>query len=51
MRARAAALGILRPGPTPEKRLTAAERSAAIESTRGLGPMADRLIDEERNRL
>jgi hypothetical protein len=51
LRAKAAALGILRPAPRPEKRLTAAERQAAIDSTRGLGPMADRLIDEDRGRL
>ena len=51
LRAKAAALGILRHVPAPEKPLTPEERQQAIESTRGLGPMADRLINEERDRL
>jgi plasmid stability protein len=51
LRAKAAALGMLRPTRAPKRRLTDAERRQAIESTRGLGPIADALIDHERNRL
>jgi plasmid stability protein len=49
LRARAAATGSL--VPLPGKTISKAERRRIIESTRGLGPMADRLIDEERDRL
>jgi len=52
VRAKAAALGMLHPGTTDGgPRMTPEERQRALDSTRGLGPIADRLIDEERNRL
>jgi len=49
LRARAAATGAL--APVSGKRVGRAERKRIIEGTRGLGPLADRLIAEERDRL
>lgn len=49
LRARAAALGILAP-TEPVVKQTPAQRKAAIESTRGLGPVVDAIIDEDRDR-
>jgi hypothetical protein len=50
LRARAAALGMLsREIPAPE--MSKAERDRIIASTRGIGPIVDRLIDEDRGRL
>ncbi len=49
LRARAAALGILSEVDAPQ--VGDAERKRIIASTRGLGPILDRLIDEDRNRL
>jgi plasmid stability protein len=48
LRAKAAALGILRTVDAPP--VSDEDRRRAIASMRGLGPMADRLIDEERER-
>lgn len=49
LRAQAAAAGSL--VAIPGKRIGKAERRRIVESMRGLGPIADRLIDEERDRL
>lgn len=49
LRARAAATGSLT--LVPGKRVSGSERERIIASTKGLGPMADRLIEEERDRL
>jgi plasmid stability protein len=49
LRARAAALGILR--AIPASPVSADERARALAQTRGWGPIAGRLIDEERDRL
>jgi plasmid stability protein len=46
LRARAAALGMLR--EVPARRMSEAERERIIASTRGIGPILDRLIDEDR---
>lgn len=51
LRAKAAALGILHPGTGSGKRQTPAERRRAIESFRGIGPVLDAILDEDRNRL
>lgn len=48
LRARAAALGILRSYPAPQ--VSPAERERALASMTGTGPIADRLIAEERDR-
>jgi hypothetical protein len=48
LRARAAAAGLLRDVPAPA--VSAEHRWEFLESTRGLGPIADALIDEERDR-
>ena len=50
LRAKAAALGILeqRPAPPP---MSEARRKRALASTRGLGPIADELIREGRERF
>jgi hypothetical protein len=48
LRARAAGLGILR--EVPVKPVTAARRRRVIASTRGTGPVLDRLLEEERDR-
>ena len=48
LRARAATLGILR--ATTAKPVTAAQRRRAITSTRGIGPVLDQLLAEERER-
>lgn len=48
LRARAAATGLLQQAPAPA--LKPAKRKAAVESTRGLGPVLDRLLDEDRDR-
>ena len=50
LRAKAAALGILeqRTAPPP---MSAARRKRALASTRGLGPVADQLIREGRERF
>jgi len=50
VRARAAALGILHRRPRIGPSLTPEERERAIESTRGLGPVLDQILDEDRNR-
>jgi plasmid stability protein len=47
LRARAAALGILRPA-SPARPVSAAERERIITSMKGIGPIADRLIADER---
>jgi hypothetical protein len=49
LRARAAASGILRDVPSPVP--GPVDRRRILESTRGLGQIADSLIDAERNRL
>ncbi|MGH9120950.1 MAG: hypothetical protein ACRDYC_03250, partial [Acidimicrobiales bacterium] len=48
LRARAATLGILRPTAAPP--LGSARRSRILASTRGTGPILDRLLAEERDR-
>ncbi|MBO0689410.1 MAG: toxin-antitoxin system HicB family antitoxin [Candidatus Dormibacteraeota bacterium] len=48
LRARAAARGTLR--ATTATPVSAAERRRIIESTRGLGPVLDRLLAEDRER-
>jgi plasmid stability protein len=48
LRSRAAAVGLLGDGPAPAGRIDPAARRRVIESTRGLGPMGDVLIDRER---
>ena|SRR6266508_1111703 len=48
LRARAAAAGILESSPAPA--VPPELRQAIIESARGLGPIADALIDAERER-
>jgi hypothetical protein len=47
LRARAAALGILSRG-VPARPVSEAERERIIASTRGIGPILDRLIAEDR---
>lgn len=47
LRARAAALGILSEVHAPP--VSETERERIIASTRGLGPILDRLIDEDRD--
>ncbi|HWX44003.1 MAG TPA: toxin-antitoxin system HicB family antitoxin [Solirubrobacteraceae bacterium] len=49
VRARAAALGML--SEVPARPVGKAERERIIASTRGIGPIVDRLIDEDRGRL
>jgi plasmid stability protein len=49
LRAQAAASGALL--PVPSRRVSKAERRRILESAKGLGPIADRLIDEQRDRL
>lgn len=49
LRARAATLGILR--STPAQRVTALRRRRIIASTHGGGPILDRLLAEERERI
>jgi len=50
LRARARTLGMLsKEIPAPE--MSKAERDHIIASTRGIGPIVDRLIDEDRGRL
>lgn len=49
LRARAAAMGVLR--PSRASHVTSADRERIITATRGMGPVADRLIDDERDRL
>jgi len=46
LRARARALGMLSEVPAPE--MSDAERERIIASTRGIGPILDRLIAEDR---
>jgi plasmid stability protein len=46
VRARAAALGMIR--EVPARPVSAAERERIVASTRGIGPILDRLIDENR---
>jgi len=48
LRAAAAASGLLR--GSPARRTSAARRRRITDSTLGLGPIADSLIDEERGR-
>jgi len=47
LRARAAALGILR-AASPARPVSPADRERIIDTTKGTGPIADRLIAEER---
>jgi len=47
LRARARALGILRPA-APIRPVSPADRERIIASMKGVGPIADRLITEER---
>jgi len=49
LRARATALGMLSAVEAP--RVSETERERIVASTRGLGPIVDRLIDEDRDRL
>lgn len=49
LRAQAAAAGVLL--PVTGTRISKAERKRIIDSTRGLGPIADQLIADERDRL
>jgi plasmid stability protein len=49
LRARAAALGMLSKLDAPA--VSEAERERIVASTRGLGPIVDRLLDEDRGRL
>jgi plasmid stability protein len=49
LRAKAAALGVLRSVPAPP--VSEQDRRRALESTRGIGPVVDRLLDEERSRV
>lgn len=49
LRARAGALGVLRSAPV--RRVSAARRRRIIASTRGTGPIIDRLLADERERL
>jgi plasmid stability protein len=46
LRARAAALGML--SEVPARPVSEAERERIVASTRGIGPILDRLIDEDR---
>ena len=46
LRARAAALGILR--ASPARPVSSAERESIIATMKGIGPIADRLIAEQR---
>ena len=48
LRARAKALGVM--SATPAAELTPARRRRIIATTRGLGPLLDHLLDEERAR-
>jgi len=50
LRARAAAMGMLA-REIPARPVSKAERDRIIASTRGIGPIVDRLIDEDRGRL
>jgi len=49
LRARASALGILHSNAAPA--VAPEDRERALASTVGWGPMVDRLLDEDRNRL
>lgn len=49
LRARAATLGVLRSGTAPA--LGSSRRRRIIASTRGTGPVLDRLLAEERERV
>ena len=49
LRAAAAAAGMLR--ATPRSRVSAAQRSRILGSTRGLGQQVDRLLADERERV
>jgi HicB family len=49
LRARARALGML--SEVPARPVSKAERDRIIASTRGIGPIVDRLIEEDRGRL
>jgi plasmid stability protein len=49
LRGRAAALGMLSELDAPP--VSKAERERILASTRGIGPILDRLIDEDRDRL
>jgi len=50
LRARAAALGVLDATPAPAAAVSAPRRRRIIASTRGTGPVLDRLLAEERDR-
>jgi len=49
LRARAAGLGVVR--ELPAENVSSARRRRIIASTKGLGPLADRLLAEERDRM
>jgi plasmid stability protein len=49
LRLRAGSMGLLRSGPAPP--VSASQRRRIIASTRGQGPILDRLLAEERERL
>jgi hypothetical protein len=49
LRAQAAATGSLQ--PVTGRRVGKAERARILASLEGVGPLADRLIDEQRDRL
>jgi len=50
LRARAAAMGMLA-REIPARPVSKAERDRIIASAKGIGPIVDRLIDEDRGRL
>jgi hypothetical protein len=50
LRAKAAALGLLAEPTRRAKTVTLEERRRILESTRGLGQVIDRFLDEERDR-
>ena len=49
LRSRAAVLGLLRDNPS--KAVGVTRRARIVASTRGVGPLADRLLADERERL
>ena len=49
LRARAVASGVLRESEAPA--LSDAERSQILASTKGMGQVIDRILDEDRNRV
>jgi plasmid stability protein len=51
LRARAAALGLLNESNIDPPQISGSERKGIIASTRGIGPLVDKVIDEDRGRL